>query len=177
MSAATMQMATVTSQAILERGTDGYSRERSMSPAPTLTPPLALDYLRELSADIRSGVVLDAAGKLLAGPEELGEAARDLVQAAGAAEEIHVSMADGGVFAARSDKHALVAVYPNPLNPERYVVLNSSFTFRDYDYLNNARQTPKLPDWAVIDLKTPPNSRYPGAIPAADFFGEKWELK
>ena len=30
-----------------------------MSPAPTLTPQLALDYLRELSADIRAGVVLD----------------------------------------------------------------------------------------------------------------------
>ncbi len=73
--------------------------------------------------------------------------------------------------------HALICIYPNPLNSERYVVLNSSFTFREYDYLNNARQTPKLPDWAVIDLKTPPNSRYPGAIPAADFFGEKWELK
>ena len=73
--------------------------------------------------------------------------------------------------------HALICIYPNPLNPERYVVLNSSFTFRDYDYLNNARQTPKLPDWAVIDLNTPPNSRYPGAIPAADFFDEKWELK
>ena len=73
--------------------------------------------------------------------------------------------------------HALICIYPNPLNPERYVVLNSSFTFREYDYLNNARQTPKLPDWAIIDLKTPPNSRYPGAIPAADFFGEKWELK
>ena len=41
--------------------------------------------------------------------------------------------------------HALICIYPNPLNPERYVVLNSSFTFRDYDYLNNARQTPKLP--------------------------------
>ena len=36
-----------------------------MSPAPTLTPPLALDYLRELSADIRSGVVLDPKGALL----------------------------------------------------------------------------------------------------------------
>jgi hypothetical protein len=73
--------------------------------------------------------------------------------------------------------HALICIYPNPLNPERYVVFNSSFTFREYDYLNNARQTPKLPDWAVIDLKTPPDSRYPGAIPAAGFFGEKWELK
>jgi hypothetical protein len=81
-----------------------------MSPAPTLTPPLALDYLRELSADIVAGAVLDAKGKLLAGPEDLGEAARDLMAAAGEAEEVHVSTADGAVFAARSDQHALVVV-------------------------------------------------------------------
>jgi len=73
--------------------------------------------------------------------------------------------------------HAPVLIYPNPLNPEKYVVLNSSFTFRDYDYLNNARQVSKLPDWAIVDLDTPPGSRYPGKIVAADFFGEKWELK
>jgi hypothetical protein len=81
-----------------------------MSPAPTLTPPLALDYLRELSADIVSGVVLDGSGKLLAGPQDLGEAARDLMTAAGEAEEVHVSTAEGAVFAARSDRHALVVV-------------------------------------------------------------------
>jgi hypothetical protein len=79
-----------------------------MSPAPTLTPPLALDYLRELSADIRAGVVLDPAGMLLAGPEELADAARDLFAAAGDAHEIHVSTAEGAVFAARSEQHALV---------------------------------------------------------------------
>lgn len=76
-----------------------------------------------------------------------------------------------------AEDHAPIAIYPNPLNPGRYVVLNSGFTFRDYDYLNNARQVPKLPDWAVIDLKTLPNSRYPGKVVAADFFGEKWEIK
>ena len=32
------------------------------------------------------------------------------------------------------------------------------------------------PDWAIINLKTPPNSRTPGAIVDAGFFGEKWEL-
>jgi hypothetical protein len=73
--------------------------------------------------------------------------------------------------------HALIAIYPNPLHPEKYVVLNSGFTFREYDQLNNARQTPKLPDWAVIDLDTPPSSRHPGRLAAADFFGERWELK
>ncbi len=54
-----------------------------------------------------------------------------------------------------------VMIFPNPLNPQRYVVLNSSFTYREYDYLNNARQTPKLPDWAVIDIRTPVSSRSP----------------
>lgn len=76
-----------------------------------------------------------------------------------------------------ADQHALILVYPNPLNPSRYVVLNSSFTYREYDYLNNARQVPKLPDWAVIDLDTPPNSRWPGRVAEADFFGERWELR
>jgi hypothetical protein len=73
--------------------------------------------------------------------------------------------------------HALIAVYPNPLNPNRYVVLNSGFTFRDYAYLNNARQVPMLPDWAVVDVSTPPGSVWPGKIADADFFDERWRLK
>jgi pimeloyl-ACP methyl ester carboxylesterase len=76
-----------------------------------------------------------------------------------------------------STNHVPVLIFPNPLNPERYVVVNSSFTFREYDYLNNARQTPKLPDWATIDLSTPPNSRYPGKIAAGGFFDEQWSWK
>lgn len=80
-----------------------------------------------------------------------------------------------GEFPAES--HALVAIYPNPLNPEKYVVLNSGFTFRDYAHLNNARQVPMLPDWAVVDVSTPPNSVWPGKIVVADFFDEQWKLK
>jgi len=60
------------------------------------------------------------------------------------------------------------------LNINRYVVLNSGFTFREYDYLNNARQISKLPDWAVIDVTTPANGRYPGNVKDAGFFDEKW---
>jgi hypothetical protein len=56
------------------------------------------------------------------------------------------------------------------------VVLNSGFTFREYDYLNNARQVPKLPDYAVIDVRTPPSARSPGAVAAAGFFDEQWRL-
>jgi hypothetical protein len=76
-----------------------------------------------------------------------------------------------------ADGFAPVLIYPNPLNPTRYVVINSGFTFREYDYLNNARQTPKLPDWAIIDLSKPPGSRAPGGIADAGFFGERWELR
>ena len=73
--------------------------------------------------------------------------------------------------------HAPILIYPNPLNPERYVVLNSGFTYREFAYLNNARQVPKLPDWAVIDLRTPADSLWPGKVVDADFFDENWQLK
>lgn len=76
-----------------------------------------------------------------------------------------------------AEHHAPIAIYPNPLNSNRYVVLNSSFTYREYDYLNNARQVPKLPDWAIVDVRTSPNARYPGKVVDADFFDERWQLK
>ena len=77
-------------------------------------------------------------------------------------------------FAAAS--HAPVMIYPNPLNPKKYIVLNSGFTFREYDQLNNARQVPKLPDFAIVDVSKPVTSRAPGGIATAGFFDERWEL-
>src|SRR5437868_11200249 len=41
---------------------------------------------------------------------------------------------------------APVLIYPNPLNPGKYVVLNSGFTFSQFAKASNAQQTPKLPD-------------------------------
>jgi len=76
-----------------------------------------------------------------------------------------------------SKDHALVCIYPNPLNPKKYIVLNSSFTYREFAYLNNARQVPMLPDWAVIDLKVKPGTVWPGKVVDANFFNEKWQLK
>ncbi len=76
-----------------------------------------------------------------------------------------------------ADRHAPILIYPNPLNPERYVVLNSGFTYRDADYSNHPRQFAKLPDWAIVDLTTPPDGRRPGRIAAADFFDERWQLR
>lgn len=77
----------------------------------------------------------------------------------------------------QTSEHVPVLIYPNPLNPDKYIVLNSGFTFREYDYLNNARQVPKLPDWAIIDITKPVTSRQPGGIANAGFFGERWEVK
>lgn len=75
-----------------------------------------------------------------------------------------------------ADRSVPVFVYPNPLNPKRYVVINSGFTFREFDYLNNARQSPKLPDWAIVDVSVPVSARKPGGIAYAGFFDEEWRF-
>jgi len=74
-----------------------------------------------------------------------------------------------------ADHHACILIYPNPLNPTKYIVVNSGFTFREYDYLNNARQVAKLPDYAIVDLSVPVSSRGPGGIADAGFFDEQWQ--
>ena len=68
-----------------------------------------------------------------------------------------------------------VLIYPNPLNPKRYIVVNSSFTFRMGSRTSNSLQTPKLPDWALVDLRTPPSETDPGLIYDAGFFDEQWK--
>ncbi|HET8546447.1 MAG TPA: prolyl oligopeptidase family serine peptidase [Bryobacteraceae bacterium] len=73
--------------------------------------------------------------------------------------------------------HVPILIYPNPLNPDRYIVLNSGPTQREADYLSNALQVPRLPDYAVIDTTTPPDERSVGKIVAAGFFDEQWQLQ
>ena len=72
-------------------------------------------------------------------------------------------------------QHAPILIYPNPANPSRYLVLNSGVTFREEALLTNSQQTPKLPDWAVIDLRTPPDTKWPGLVLDAGFFDEAWQ--
>lgn len=97
------------------------------------------------------------------------------------ADRLPIRVKDGKLEAAGqsfdASGHAPILIYPNPENPGRYVVINSGFTFREYAHLNNARQIPKLPDWAIVDLSTPPNAIWPGKIVAADFFDESWRVK
>jgi len=77
---------------------------------PALTPALAVDYVRELSADVRSVVVLGERGELVAGPPELEPGALALLEAAGDAAEAEAVRADGVVCAVRWGDRAAVAV-------------------------------------------------------------------
>ena len=76
-----------------------------------------------------------------------------------------------------SKDHAPVFIFPNPLNPKKYVVINSGFTFHDQS--NNDMQSPKLPDWAIVDTTKPGNNyRYlPLYVESQGFFDEAWKLK
>ena len=71
---------------------------------------------------------------------------------------------------------APVFIFPNPLNPQKYVVINSGFTFHDQS--NNDMQSPKLPDWAVVDMTKPGNNyKYlPLFVESQGFFDEQWKL-
>ena len=71
--------------------------------------------------------------------------------------------------------HTLIAIYPNPKS-WRYIVVNSGFTFREAHHGTNSQQTPKLPDWAIVDTRVPPDDRRPGRIVEAGFFGEDWKV-
>src|SRR6185503_18482513 len=67
---------------------------------PALTPALAVDYVRELSADVREVLVFGADGELLAGPAATAPAttaARALLDAAGDAAEVEAVTREGVV--------------------------------------------------------------------------------
>ena len=52
-----------------------------------------------------------------------------------------------------ASSYAPVMVYPNPLNPSRYVVINSGHTFSDADWRGtNANLFPHLGDYALISI-------------------------
>src|SRR5918999_5718704 len=96
--------------------------------ADTLTPERAAARLRELSADVRAAVLLDAAGSLAGSTEddrdqarELGELARRLFEEVDRAtrdwdaeppEQVEVQIPGGAVFASRTPHWTLVAVAP-----------------------------------------------------------------
>lgn len=73
--------------------------------------------------------------------------------------------------------HVIGPQTAHKIHPDRYVVLNSGFTFREYAYLNNARQIPMLPDWAIVSATEGRGPQAPGLILASGFFDECWRPK
>ncbi len=73
--------------------------------------------------------------------------------------------------------HAAAFCFPNPRNPDRYVVVNSGMTFREFSNVSNSRQIAMLPDWAVMDVSVDGDNIFPGKIAADGFFDEGWRLK
>ncbi len=67
--------------------------------------------------------------------------------------------------------HMPVLIYPNPLNPKHYVVINSGHTFHQKDLEGtNALLFPRLGDFAVIGVPD-------GEVATAGLFDENWSLR
>jgi hypothetical protein len=68
-----------------------------------------------------------------------------------------------------ASSYAPVLVYPNPLNPARYVVINSGHTFSDSDWRGtNANLYPHVGDYALIGIAD-------HAVAQSGFFDERWK--
>lgn len=73
--------------------------------------------------------------------------------------------------------HGVVLIYPNPLNPRRYVVINSGHTFHERDFkASNAWLFPKLGDIAVLKFEKTASGGYGETTAWADFFDLNWKL-
>lgn len=73
--------------------------------------------------------------------------------------------------------HGLSMIYPNPLNPRRYVVINSGHTFHEADFKNsNSWLFPRLGDIAVQAISKKATGEYDESIKWAGFFNSEWRL-
>jgi pimeloyl-ACP methyl ester carboxylesterase len=76
-----------------------------------------------------------------------------------------------GTFSAAD--HAPVLIGLNPLNPERYVVINSGHTFDDKAFAGtNALLFPRLGDYAVIRVNDSGDE-----VRVSDYFDEHWKMR
>jgi predicted esterase len=69
----------------------------------------------------------------------------------------------------KASEHVPVMIFPNPLNPSRYVVLNTGHTWPSEDYAKtNAMLYPRLGDYAIL--------RMDGSVATAGLFDEYWKV-
>ena len=78
----------------------------------------------------------------------------------------------------KASEHVPVMIFPNPLNPERYVVLNTGHTFPSEDYAKtNAMLFPRLGDYAVLRMTPTPKNAAAYEIETAGLFNEFWQVE
>lgn len=76
-----------------------------------------------------------------------------------------------------SADHGLSLIFPNPLNPSKYVVINSGNTFHDREFRStNANIFPRLGDIAVQKITADTSGGFDEQTVWADVFDTNWHL-
>ncbi len=83
----------------------------------------------------------------------------------------------GGQTVSAAD-HVPVLIYPSPLNPRHYVVLNSGHTFHTADFQDtNARLYPRLGDYALLKPAPAEGDPFKADVVTAGLFDDFWQVK
>lgn len=73
--------------------------------------------------------------------------------------------------------HGVSLIHPNPMNPRRYIVINSGHTMHEEDFKkSNAWLFPRLGDIAVQKFEKSAEGGYKESVQYADFFNGNWKL-
>ena len=79
-------------------------------------------------------------------------------------------------------RHVPALIYPNPLNPSKYIVINSGHTFHEAE-LNSLNYLlfPRLGDWALLKVSgrapADPSDALEEEVRRAGFFDERWRAR
>lgn len=72
-------------------------------------------------------------------------------------------------------EHGVPLIYPNPLNPHRYVVLNSGHTFHAAEFRgSNAQLYPRLGDVAIIKFARQSDGSFQETVQSSELFNVRW---
>lgn len=77
-----------------------------------------------------------------------------------------------------TDRHVVPMIFPNPLNPRRYVVLNSGHTFHEKEFrASNAQLYPRLGDAGVVRFKPDEKGAFVEEVVTGEIFTTAWEFE
>jgi pimeloyl-ACP methyl ester carboxylesterase len=78
----------------------------------------------------------------------------------------------------KASEHVPVMIFPNPLNPSKYVVLNTGHTFPSADYVKtNALLYARLGDYAILRMTPSAKDAAAYEVATAGLFDEFWQVE